>query len=262
MPNWTYTQLTVTGPISDLVAFKEKAVDKKEPGRALSFDSFVPMPESLHVEKGSNSTNAMAVYGSNAAERNDWRHLLHIHGVSGSGVDSLEGLQLLFDVLHPEYREMAATIESNISLYGHADWYDWSCENWGTKWDACEVCIEDEDFEGDKGVGSLKYSFNTAWSPAEPVLYAMSEQFPSLTFIATFDEEGAAFYYQATFEGGNKTEQVDLERDDVDEDFYEKEDEADACQQLIESVQAVSDSQLAEPVSVEITISTEGVSVN
>ena len=32
--------------------------------------------------------------------------------------------------------ELGKIALENIKLYGHKDWYDWSIENWGTKWDA------------------------------------------------------------------------------------------------------------------------------
>lgn len=39
--------------------------------------------------------------------------------------------------------------------YGHIDWYTWSCENWGTKWNACDTYIDDK---------KMMISFDTAWS--------------------------------------------------------------------------------------------------
>ncbi len=40
--------------------------------------------------------------------------------------------------------------------YGCKDWYDWACEHWGTKWDACDAEISDD---GDK----YSIRFDTAW---------------------------------------------------------------------------------------------------
>ncbi len=40
--------------------------------------------------------------------------------------------------------------------YGCSDWYNWACEHWGTKWDACEAEISDD---GDK----YSIRFDTAW---------------------------------------------------------------------------------------------------
>ena len=48
-------------------------------------------------------------------------------------------------------------------------WYAWSLKNWGTKWDACHVEItrDDEDY--------LEICFDTAWSPATPVIEKIRE---------------------------------------------------------------------------------------
>ena len=42
-------------------------------------------------------------------------------------------------------------------------WYEWRCDNWGTKWEACDIKITQDytDF--------LEVTFNTAWSPPEPI---------------------------------------------------------------------------------------------
>ena len=48
-------------------------------------------------------------------------------------------------------------------------WYSWRLQNWGTKWDACSVEItrDDEDY--------LEIRFDTAWSPATPVIEKIRE---------------------------------------------------------------------------------------
>ena len=55
--------------------------------------------------------------------------------------------------------------------YGSNNWYDWSVNNWGTKWNSCESVITYKDEE------NLHYSFQTAWSPAIPVIKKLAEMF-------------------------------------------------------------------------------------
>ena len=38
------------------------------------------------------------------------------------------------------------------------NWYDWHCDNWGTKWNACDPSVNQHNNE-------LLISFQTAWSP-------------------------------------------------------------------------------------------------
>lgn len=66
----------------------------------------------------------------------------------------------------------------NILTYGHPTWYDWSIENWGTKWNAYEVRWFNEQVE-----------FETAWSNALPVILKLSEFFPDLKFRYDYADE-------------------------------------------------------------------------
>ena len=68
-------------------------------------------------------------------------------------------------------------------------WYHWNIQNWGTKWDitADSVEIELEDSE------MLEVSFDTAWSPPEPICKRLREMFPKSTFSWFYDEPGMEF---------------------------------------------------------------------
>jgi hypothetical protein len=60
----------------------------------------------------------------------------------------------------------------------------WSIENWGTKWDADDVQVVDEDED------SITYSFDTAWSPPEPICEALRDKFPDLHISWFYRESG------------------------------------------------------------------------
>ena len=68
-------------------------------------------------------------------------------------------------------------------------WYHWNIQNWGTKWDvtAENVEIEYEDEE------QLEMSFETAWSPPEPICYRLREMFQDLSISWFYDEPGMEF---------------------------------------------------------------------
>ena len=76
-------------------------------------------------------------------------------------------------------------------LHGADNWYDWSINNWGTKWNSYHDEVE---YDGEE---SLVYKFDTAWSPPEPVIHALREKFEDLSISAFFDEPGMqiAGYY-------------------------------------------------------------------
>ena len=64
-------------------------------------------------------------------------------------------------------------------------WYSWRLANWGTKWDAYEVEIDDSEMHY-----GFEVSFDTAWSPPEEICYAIKEQFDDLSVSWFFDEPG------------------------------------------------------------------------
>jgi hypothetical protein len=184
MPNWTYTQLTITGKRRDLEAFKEKAKGTDEDGHGqtcLTFENFLPCPKELDEWNG-----GAKVYGKD----------------------------------DEDHKKREAEL---IEKYGYASAYDFHCEVWGTKWDACDADCGDITKEGK--TFSLFYAFNTAWSPAEPALLAMSEQHPGLTFTASFEEEGGLFEtYEAEWKAGEKVREEVLESEDEEDEEDEGDD--------------------------------------
>ncbi len=81
--------------------------------------------------------------------------------------------------------------EALLKELRHRNWYTWSAENWGTKWNAChsqlsENCIAD---------GYIEIRFDTAWAAPTPVLEKMFEMFPKLSFVCTWQHEGEHLRY-------------------------------------------------------------------
>lgn len=93
-------------------------------------------------------------------------------------------------------------------------WYNWSCNNWGTKWDVSNVnrsgldlladAEEDDEIE-------VVYWFNTAWSPCSPVVAAMSEQFPTLEFEHSYEECGCCYAGKDTYQEGECIESLEAD---------------------------------------------------
>ena len=99
---------------------------------------------------------------------------------------------------------------------GVPDWYNWSCENWGTKWDCTEVVFarntpEAPRFETLKFAsadGAIKYDFLSAWSPPEAWVKAVAKQYKdsSLVFQLSFSECGMNFSGRMRFKDGKQDE--------------------------------------------------------
>ena len=76
------------------------------------------------------------------------------------------------------------------------NWYDWNCDNWGTKWDVDASLLNSSDNE-------LNYSFDSAWSPPVEAFEKISKYFPSLTFFLEFEELGMGFAGNASITDGD-----------------------------------------------------------
>ena len=62
------------------------------------------------------------------------------------------------------YRGSLGTVEEE--KYGKNNWYHWSIDNWGTKWNAVDTRVELND-------GSLYYTFDTAWDCPREIVNAL-----------------------------------------------------------------------------------------
>ena len=64
----------------------------------------------------------------------------------------------------PEWQKKRS--QELISKYGADNWYSWSIENWGTKWNAIDTEVEQRD-------GTLIYRFDTAWDAQRYIAEAL-----------------------------------------------------------------------------------------
>ena len=89
-----------------------------------------------------------------------------------------------FEAIVPMPENVKDTTYNHLGPNADPNWYDWSIENWGTKWDTNDVQVVDEyeDF--------IIYSFDTAWSPPEPICAALRDKFPDLNISWFYRESG------------------------------------------------------------------------
>jgi Ferredoxin-like domain in Api92-like protein len=60
--------------------------------------------------------------------------------------------------------------DAEKKIHGENNWYDWSVNNWGTKWNAVES----------QKIDDYTVQFDTAWAMPEPVIKALSKMFPKI----------------------------------------------------------------------------------
>ena len=86
----------------------------------------------------------------------------------------------------------------NIEKHGHADWYSWSVDNWGTKWN-CDAQDWMKIENPNEDQASVTFWFDSAWSPPT-ALYEFIESNSEFIVTASYLEEGMSFVGQ--FSGG------------------------------------------------------------
>ena len=95
-------------------------------------------------------------------------------------------LPVLKEHKNPDGKVVFTTNEFPKSGKNDDRWYDWNINNWGTKWDVDPEC---DHFESN----CFECEFETAWSPAEGIYYAIQEKFPDVSISWFFDEPGMEF---------------------------------------------------------------------
>jgi hypothetical protein len=86
----------------------------------------------------------------------------------------------------------------NIEKHGHADWYSWSVDKWGTKWN-CDAQDWMKVENPNEDQASVTFWFDSAWSPPT-ALYEFIESNSEFIVTASYLEEGMSFVGQ--FSGG------------------------------------------------------------
>lgn len=140
----------------------------------IDFNKIIPMPESLNIESGSNTDNAIAYYVTERltipVKHTDlanlisnmfskaWTYEVVSRVAQTAETASIEELDKLY--------EMGKQYMFNRANYGCYTWYEWCNRNWGTKWNAYSSYLDKE---------NNAIEFDTAWACPFPVLDKLAE---------------------------------------------------------------------------------------
>lgn len=167
MPNWTSNIIRAEGPGAALRAFIAQMRIGDEP---FDFNALIPMPQLLrHTGSGGNTIDGQRV--------SSWYVIDPKKSASGRKPGD-----------PPNERLFTPEEEAALRDIGHSNWYDWSVANWGTKWNACDVRIDD----GTLADGIVKIHLNTAWCAPVPIFEALLARFPDLSFEFRWTDEDDA----------------------------------------------------------------------
>jgi hypothetical protein len=67
-----------------------------------------------------------------------------------------------------------------------ANWYEWNCNNWGTKWEVSEDDVSIDRTDDEK----ITFNFNTAWSPPIEFLRKLCTIYNKIYIECNYIDEG------------------------------------------------------------------------
>lgn len=186
MPNHTTNNLEFNGSpeevklLMDSIASTITNKDGTHTKNLIDFERIIPMPKSLSISSGTYTDNGLAILLFR--EKGDdslLRQMLNYAWVKIEGIGNIE--DLIENLLSNKRASLSLGKQAleNLDNYGHKDWYSWSCEKWGTKWNSYESYKLSEN----------EITFKTAWSPPIPVIIELSKQFPNVEIKLSFSSE-------------------------------------------------------------------------
>ncbi|MCR5456632.1 MAG: hypothetical protein K6F14_00985 [Clostridiales bacterium] len=181
MPNYVKNKINFNGSDKDIKELLERIKSDELGLGTIDFQKVIPMPEDLMIESGSRTTNGLKMVDSYIKE-NNLRGLLSKATADELKTELDKHTSELPDDEQSTW-EIGVKSAANILKYGYPNWYDWSCDNWGTKWNACGYS------EGVDYADNEYLEFDTAWSAPVPVIAKLSEMFPKIEFLHKWADE-------------------------------------------------------------------------
>ena len=119
---------------------------------------------------GQKPSNGVSVYTMDGTLEKD---LLNIPKESEENF-----LKMRSDIDHDTW-ELGRTAFQNEQKYGAADWYQFHNEFWGSKWDAWDSFLSEDN----------TIEFYTAWSRVMPIVQKLAENYPDIKFEYSWADE-------------------------------------------------------------------------
>jgi hypothetical protein len=223
MPNWCVNQVDIRGDeakVAELIAFV-KGTDEEGNGRLFDFAKIVPPPDSPLYAANSSSTDyvcgCVSTFVTTEPARGE--DAFGPDYVARKGYWAIDGKEVKFGEKCPTHNESSV-------MDNPLNWYQWNCDNWGTKWNAGEVWHDRVD-NGESTEGQTSYNFDTAWAPAEPVIAALAKMFPMLQFEHRYCEGGMGFAGEIMYQNGEVFSMDEYSQEDMPEGSFTKDWERD-----------------------------------
>lgn len=163
MPNWVTTKIRTAPEVI-------KSITNKDDGR-IDFRLAMPFPGEFRWDFISSAAEEMAEIVAGVP--------LHENPLIAS-LESSNRAKAKLSGLRDEDFEQFVQMLRNHCQCGFLHQMDFARASWGTKWNACESSVSEDQTEA---------SFDTAWSCPKPVLATLSQRFPDAEIHVTYADE-------------------------------------------------------------------------
>lgn len=170
MPNHVTNRVVLVGTESDIKELVETLKGSENP---FDFNNIIPMPSELKSTISPPRIVTQAEYE---------RELINIEFRRNANPKD-------WNLNHPITQEMH---DDYIKRFGHADWYGWKCENWGTKWGSYDCTVSEITPTG-MGTATVTFQFDTAWSTPIPIFERLTNMFPNVIIKLTWADEDVSY---------------------------------------------------------------------
>lgn len=212
MPNWTENIINIKK--KDWAKFKEVAINQEGD---VDFDILLPRPLAVRIDTFYN--HIFTNWNKTETEQNEQKKFQKYYKQISEGKLNQESAKWFENNKGEEIRLREVITEAGGDTRG---WYDWQCEEWGTKWNASDTCIDNDDELDDMDdEDEVVVRFNTAWSDPEPWYFKLATVVP---FENECIEEGGFFHFTGISDGegsysiSDDTEEYFKQQEELDED--------------------------------------------
>jgi hypothetical protein len=173
VPNWVLNKVNFYGKPERLKQLREFITTSET---SFNFEKLLPVPEPLKISSGSDEHVALRFASVRRKYKDNWKDSTEFKQLE-SEYEKVPWVKT--ERTWDEWADLGDVYLANVEMYGATTWYDWCIDNWGTKWNACDI-----DWEDDAHV-----KFETAWSAPEGIYKALAEAFPDVHFEVEFADE-------------------------------------------------------------------------
>lgn len=189
MANYYQSSLTIRG-VRDTIEEIFSLIKNDEDKRVIDFNKVIPMPEDLQIDAESDPELIIILLLRQS------RLSLCYGPYSHEVTMARERYEKMDDKRKKHAEEMAEKYLTNIVKYSYANWYSWHIDKWGTKWNSIDG------YGTQRREGDTIY-FETANGFCEPVIEALSKQYPDVEFIyEAADEDIGSNTIKGTYKNG------------------------------------------------------------